>query len=206
MRINIGNHNKILTYPMSSVESPSLTISVPENTQPSITISNTSSVKKQVKNTIPAPSIDLAMLHINTSYTMVSSLVETLYSEVKVILSQERDNDSLYARLIRILTLVVASVEQVSKTKTVITGMQKKDLAVAVTRSLVEKCLQGNKDLLDIYNVLIRDQIDEMIELLISVSRKVNSDGKQGNNGLREEPIKSGCVSLCLSLCGVKKI
>jgi hypothetical protein len=84
--------------------------------------------------------------------------------------------------------------------------MQKKDLAVAVTRSLVEKCLEGNKDLFDIYNILIRDQIDEMIELLINVSRKVNSDGKQGNNGLREEPSHSRVMQLCLSLCGVKNI
>ena len=192
---------------MSTEENPTLTISVPENTQPSIVVSNASPAKKAVKNTIPAPSIDLAMLHINASYSTVSSLVDTLYSEVKVILTEEKANDTLYARLIRILTLVIASVEQVSKTKTVLTGMQKKDLAVAVTRSLVEKCLEGNKDLLSIYNVLIRDQIDEMIELLITVSRKVNSDGKQGNNGLREEPSsKSGCMSLCLSLCGVKNI
>jgi hypothetical protein len=165
-------------------------------------------MKHPSANAIPAPSIDIAMIHMNVSYTTVSKLVDSLYDEIKFILGEQRTSDSLYGRMIRILTRVIAAVEQVSATQKLLSSMQKKDLAVAVTRTLIEKCLDGNADLIALYNVIIRDQIDEMIEMLIDVSRKVNTNDKKGNNGLRpkKNSSDSGCISLCLAICGVKRL
>lgn len=178
----------------------SLHIDVPDNREQEIVIHEN---KPKAKNVVPTPSIDIAMLHMNISYTLISVLVEELYTGVLSILNERQENDSLYGRLLRILTLVVASVEQVSKTKTVLSGLQKKDLATAVTRALIEKCLENNNDLKAIYNAIIRDQVDDMIEILINVSRKVNSDGIQGNNGIRlNDKKKKGCLEQFLMICG----
>lgn len=147
-----------------------------------------------IENPIPPPEIEIGLLQINTSYKLVSSIVDTLTETVLKLFSEKPSKEEFLANAMKIVLLVVSAVENIKKTGKVLKGIEKRDLAVAAVNGLAKRVIDKNEDIFTVYNLLIKPHIEDMIDAIIDTTRNVNNRYEQGNSGQgRAEKKKSFC-------------
>jgi hypothetical protein len=151
--------------------------------------------KKKADHAIPPPEIDINLLHVNASYKLVVVLVDELYSSVRQLFDERPTKDQLLLQSMKIVGMTINAVENLKKTGKALKGIEKKELAIAVINGIFLRFLYGNKDILSLYELLIKPRIGDMIESIIETTRQVNRSEDQGNNGNGREgnPKKQSC-------------